>query len=111
MVDQRRPVAARASGLLHRIGQIGRRRAAVAACSVREPCVTCGEETAVGSVFFSDRLKVAQRGGIDAFLCGLCDERIRSSRKGRRMTDAEVADFIRNANAAALTWGNGGPHV
>jgi hypothetical protein len=86
-----------------RVGQIGKHRAA-ASDSVREPCVTCGEETAAGSVFFSDRLKVTMSDGKDAFLCSLCNERIRSSNRKRRMTDEEVAEFIRNGNAAGLTW-------
>jgi hypothetical protein len=56
-------------------------------------------------VFFSDRLKLEVGAGEDVFLCRLCDERIRSTRRKPRMTDEEVAAFIRNGNAAALSWG------
>ncbi len=81
----------------------GRRHGAPAA-SVREPCASCGEETAVGSVFFSDRMAIPRQGQTDAFLCGLCEARIRASNKPTRMTDEDVAAFIRNGCAAAITW-------
>jgi len=106
-MDQRRQsVMSRVLGLLRRAGQIGRQQTMAPSASVRESCVTCGEETAVGSVFFSDRLTVSRPRGADAFLCRLCDERIRSSRKGQRLTDEEVAGFIRSANAAFITLGS-----
>ena len=104
MDQHRQSVISRVSGLLRRAGQIGRQQTMAPSAPVREPCVTCGEETAVGSVFFSDRLAVSRPRGADAFLCRLCDERIRPSRKGPRMTDEEVADFIRNGTAAFITW-------
>jgi len=57
MVEQLHSLAGRVSDLAREVGQIGRRHVALAA-SVQEPCASCGEETAVGSVFFSDRLKI-----------------------------------------------------
>ena len=71
---------------------------------IQEPCVSCGEETAVGSIFFSDRLAVPGDGNSDAFLCGLCYARIRSSHKTSQMTDAEFDAFIRNASAVDIAW-------
>ena len=59
-------------------------------------------------MFFSDRLTIARRGGLDAFLCS-CATNDPVVAQGPRMTDAEIADFFRNANAAALTWGNHRP--
>lgn len=103
MVEQLPSHAGRWSDLARKVGQIGRRHAAPAA-SVQEPCASCGEETAVGSVCFSDRLKIPRHGRADAFLCGLCDAQIRASHKGTRMTDEDVAAFTRNASAAAITW-------
>ena len=44
-----------------------------------EPCVGCGEETAIGSVFFSDRKVVEDPDGRRAYLCSLCVARIRSA--------------------------------
>jgi hypothetical protein len=69
-----------------------------------EPCVSCGEETAAGSVFFSDRQTVELPDGRTSFLCQLCDSRIRSSRRGRRLTDEEVREYVRNGSAIALGW-------
>ena len=43
-----------------------------------EPCVSCGEETAVGSIFYSDRNKAQLPDGTSGFLCSACVQRIRS---------------------------------
>jgi len=72
--------------------------------SVQEPCASCGEETAVGSVFFSDRLALPRPGLTDVFFCSLCQERIRGSHKPSRWTPEDVASFIRNASALNITW-------
>jgi hypothetical protein len=74
-----------------------------------EPCLACGEETAVGSIFFSDRHGVEQSDGTRTYLCTLCDARIRSSRKGKRLTDEEVRDIVENGSMGAISWaGRGG---
>jgi hypothetical protein len=44
-----------------------------------EPCLVCGEETAVGSVFFSDRKVVEDPDGTRAYLCSSCVARIRAA--------------------------------
>jgi len=103
MVDQLHSLASRVSVVAREVGLKGRRHVAPAA-SVLEPCASCGEETAVGSVFFSDRLKIPQGERADAFLCGPCYARIRASQKRQGWTDADVAAFTRNASAAAITW-------
>ena len=103
MVEHLHSLAGRVSNLARQVGQIGRRQVAPAA-SVQEPCISCGEETAVGSVFFSDRLRIPRDGRPDAFVCGLCDARIRGSHKPTRMTDEDVAALTRNASAAAITY-------
>jgi hypothetical protein len=59
-----------------------------------EPCAGCGEETAIGSVFYSDRRGIELKPGSTAFLCTLCDQRIASSRRGRRLTDDELRKAI-----------------
>ena len=77
--------------------------------SAREPCLGCGEETAVGSVFFSDRHTVEHADGTWTYLCTLCDARIRSSRRGKRLTDEEVRDIVENGSMGAISWaGRGG---
>jgi hypothetical protein len=103
MVEQLHSLAGRVSDLARDVRQIGRRHVAPAA-AVQEPCISCGEETAVGSVFFSDRLKIPRRGRPDAFLCVLCDAKIRASHNPPRLTHEDVAAFTRNASAAAITW-------
>jgi hypothetical protein len=45
-----------------------------------EPCVSCGEETAVGSVFFSDRRTIHEAGGATSYVCALCDQRVAAAR-------------------------------
>ena len=103
MVEQLHSLAGRVSDLARRVGQIGRHHVAPAA-SVQEPCISCGEETAVGSVFFSDRLKIPRYGRPDTFLCVLCDSKIRASHKPPRLTEEDVAALTRNASATAITW-------
>ncbi|HJX67850.1 MAG TPA: hypothetical protein VJ258_03890 [Candidatus Limnocylindrales bacterium] len=44
-----------------------------------EPCRSCGEETAVGSIFFSDRHTVEQPDGTRSYLCSICVARLRGS--------------------------------
>jgi len=54
----------------------------VRAPAPREPCLECGDETAAGSVFFSDRKTVEQVGGERTYRCAPCDARLRSLRHG-----------------------------
>jgi hypothetical protein len=42
-----------------------------------EPCEACGEETAVGSVFFSDRVEGNTPEGRKYFVCSECRKRVR----------------------------------
>ena len=69
-----------------------------------EPCLNCGEETAIGSAFFSDRTRIELGGGQWAYLCSLCDSSLRASRKGRPLTDDEVRNLVKNGTAIALGW-------
>jgi hypothetical protein len=52
-----------------------------------EPCLGCGEETAIGSVFFSDRKVIEDPDGTRAYLCSLCIGRIRSAGHHEELTD------------------------
>jgi hypothetical protein len=72
--------------------------------SPEEPCLGCGEETAVGSVFFSDRRTVGHADDRRTYLCSLCDSRIRSSRRGKPLTDEEVRKIVENGSAIATAW-------
>ncbi len=71
---------------------------------LREPCVACGEDTSVGSVFFSDRHVVELRDGASTFVCSLCDARMRSQHRGRRLTDDEVRQIVQDGTVIALGW-------
>ena len=68
-----------------------------------EPCLGCGEETAVGSVFFSDR-RIVERADGRMYLCSLCDAAVRLSRRGRRLTDEEVRNLVENGSAIGTAW-------
>jgi hypothetical protein len=47
--------------------------------------------------------------GTRAYLCTLCDARIRSSRKGTRLTDEEIRNVVENGSMGAISWaGRGG---
>jgi hypothetical protein len=88
---------------------LGRGHAEVASLDdASEPCVGCGEETASGTIFYSDRHQVERTDGTHSFLCSLCDSRIRAADDGRRLTDEEVRNTVENGSAAAYLWGSGG---
>lgn len=73
-----------------------------------EPCLACGEETAVGSVFYSDRHTAERTDGTRSYLCSLCDAHLRASGRGRRLTDEEVRNAVENGSLAAITWASRG---
>ena len=72
-----------------------------------EPCASCGEETAVGSVFYSDRHLVRHADGHETPLCTLCNARIRSSQRGKRLNDDEVRNLVENGSIAMIAWTGG----
>jgi hypothetical protein len=47
-----------------------------------EPCISCGEETAAGSVFFWDRHTVDKPDGTRSYLCSLCAARAHAHYEG-----------------------------
>ena len=72
--------------------------------TAEEPCVSCGEETAAGSIFFSDRHTIEHADGRRSYLCSLCDSRIRASKRGTRLTDDQVRQLVENGNLIATAW-------
>jgi hypothetical protein len=54
-----------------------------------EPCLSCGEETAVGSVFYSDRNAALLPDGTPGFLRSECLKRVRSKGSPIQMADIE----------------------
>lgn len=75
---------------------------------VREPCQGSGEETAVGSVFFSDRRESEHPDGHRSDVCTLCDQRIAASRRGRQLTDDEARRLIETGWPAMIGFVPGG---
>ena len=74
----------------------------------KEPCVVCGVETAIGSVFYSDRHRIGEGRGEPTYLCAECLARIRSVRPRQRLTEKQVRDFVMNGSMAAIAWSNRG---
>jgi hypothetical protein len=67
-----------------------------------EPCAGCGEETGIGSAFYSDRRHIELEGGRTAYLCPLCDQRIAASRHGTRLTEDELRTAIKRGSIAMI---------
>ena len=66
-----------------------------------EPCLKCGEETAVGSFFYSDRRAAQLPDGPPGFLCSECVRRIRAAGHHEAMTDE------RGVEASVITLAQG----
>lgn len=47
----------------------------------KEPCVVCGEETRIGSPYFSSRRQTVAKDGAAVFLCSDCEARSHPSRR------------------------------
>jgi hypothetical protein len=84
--------------------QPGQTQTAAVESVTAEPCLICGENTGVGSVFFSDRHVVIGADGRQTYLCTLDDSRIRASRRGKRLTDDQVRQLVENGSAIATGW-------
>jgi len=73
----------------------------------QEPCFSCGEETAVGSVFYSDRRVIDQTDGTRTYLCSLCAERLAARHHKGRLTDDEIRRMANNWSAAVNAFTGG----
>ena len=72
-----------------------------------QPCSSCSEETAIGSVFYSDRRSIDLANGARTWLCVLCDGRIRAARRGVALTDEEIKNLVANGTMAGIAWSRG----
>jgi hypothetical protein len=54
-----------------------------------ESCVSCGEETAAGTLFYSDRQVLDADGPAPRYLCSLCAQSVAHGRKNVPMTEKE----------------------
>jgi hypothetical protein len=99
--DSRNSVVARLLG-------VGRKRTEPPASNGEEPCVGCGEETAVGSVFFSDRRDISRSDGARVFLCSDCQARAHRARKGAALTDDDLRTIADNGLMIGVGFLGGG---
>lgn len=74
-----------------------------------EPCLECGEETAVGSYFFSDRDEVELPNGTRGYLCSECANRIRTA-GADAARDASSLPMSRPYGMTYLWFGRITPH-
>jgi len=76
--------------------------------TVEEPCTGCGQETAIGSVFFSDRREVAVADGTRVFLCSECQSKAHLARKGQPLTDDDLRTLAGNGGMIGVGFLGGG---
>ena len=88
------------------LSMLRRRAAAVPASAAEEPCAGCGEETAVGSVFFSDRRQTGS--GPRVFLCSECQGKAHRERKGLPLGDADLRIIAGNGMMIGAGFLSGG---
>ena len=81
----------------HLFSRLLRRRTAdIPASTAEEPCAGCGEETAVGSIFFSDRRSTSPDAGPRVFLCSECQAKAHHARMGKPLTDDDIRTIANN---------------
>jgi hypothetical protein len=73
-----------------------------------EPCISCGEDTAIGTIFYSDRLMLDDGAGRSVPLCTLCDSRIRTSQRGPAMTAEQILQLVKNGSMGGVAWSGRG---
>ena len=73
-----------------------------------EPCMGCGQETAAGSIFFSDRREVDVADAKRVFLCSECQSKAHMARKGQPLTDDDLRTMARNGVMTASGFFGGG---
>ena len=63
-----------------------------------EPCVVCGNETAVGGPSFFDRHEVTTRAGTVAYLCASCAAEEAARHQRPKLSPEEVTRFVNDAS-------------
>ena len=76
--------------------------------AVEEPCVGCGQETAAGSVFFSDRRDIARSDGARVYLCSECQSKAHRARKGEPLSDEDLQIIANNGMMIGVGFLGGG---
>jgi hypothetical protein len=75
----------------------------------KDPCIGCGEPTAVGTLRYSDRRAIDHSDKSRSYLCSLCDARVAAARRGKRLSDDEVRRLIESGSMAGVIWSGGTP--
>jgi hypothetical protein len=68
-----------------------------------QPCVSCGEDTAPGKSLFVGRRTVSTTTGI-SYLCASCDEEIAAARRGKKLTDEQLHNWIETGAMGVYVW-------
>jgi hypothetical protein len=78
--------------------------------TAEEPCMSCGQETAAGTVFFSDRREINIPDGARVFLCSECQAKAHLARKGEPLSDEDLRTIAKNGGVigAGFLGGHGG---
>ena len=84
-----------------------------AAAATDEPCMSCGEPTAAGTYFFSDRHDVLLADGTKVFLCADCQAQAHRARIGEPLSDEDIRIIAGNGGliGAGLLSGGGGAGI
>jgi len=96
------------NSVVARLLRVGRGRTDPPVSNAEEPCVGCGEETAVGSFFFSDRRDIIRSDGARVFLCSDCQARAHRARNGEALTDADLRTIAENGTMIGVGFLDGG---
>jgi hypothetical protein len=100
-----------APGEMAEITRLCERHSHLAPSNADEPCLGCGEETAPGSVFYSDRREMNRDDGVRVFLCSDCQGAAHRARKGAPLSEEYLHTIANNGlmiGAGLLTGGGMG---
>ena len=81
-------------GLVRRV--LHRSDAQMPPSQVDEPCLACGDETAVGSPLFPERHDFDLEDGSRAHLCGECYAKARAAKGGQDLTTKDINSIANN---------------
>ena len=86
-------------------------KAAEVVASAENPCLGCGQETAIGSAFYSDRREANRSDGVRVFLCSDCQAAAHRARKGAPLSEEDLQTIANNGfmiGAGFIGGGSGG---
>ena len=72
-----------------------------------ERCLSCEEDTSVGSIFFSDRHTAELKDGTRGYLCSDCARKIRSKGHHEGVSAGRMVE-VNSIGVVGSGWGGGG---